>query len=187
MPLSDQTHFQIGVRILIITMFCKIQCMHLLQKPLDCFKSLYCTLVLFDNDCNANVPPGTQPRHSCPHRSLHVAPPLVHVGGHFRHTAPHRALPHPLRVEQPLRHDTARQEQAAHFLLLLCPQSLLCNTVWTNCRHQGKVAFLSVINRCHAGWRRGKRLGRRLGGGDALYITGKRRQMIEMAGWKKDG
>lgn len=80
-----------------------------------------------------------------------MAPPLVHVGGHFRHAAPHRALPHLVRVEQPLRHDAPRQEQAARLLLLLRPQSLLRHPVWTHCRHQGKAALLCVINRRHAG------------------------------------
>lgn len=89
--------------------------------------------------CFSLCPPGSQPRHCRPDRSVHVASPLVHVGGHFCHPAPHRAVPHPVRVEQPLRNDTPREEQAARVLLLLRPQSLLRHTVWTHCRHQGKV------------------------------------------------
>lgn len=87
-----------------------------------------------------------------------MASPLVHVGGDFCHAASHGTLPHPVRVEQPLWHDTTWQEQAACILLLLRPQSMLRHTVWTHCRHQGKLALVSVINRYYAGWSREKKL-----------------------------
>lgn len=124
---------------IIITMLHKMQNMSLLKLK---SRSLF-----------LSHPPGSQPGLCSPHRSLHVAPPLVHVGGYFCHAAPHRALPHLVRVEQPLRHDATWQEQAASLLLLLRPQSLLRHSVRTYRRHQGTVAFLCVINR-HCGNRR---------------------------------
>lgn len=108
---------------------------------------LYQASVLFACDL-----PGSKPGHCSSHRSLHVAPPLVHVGGHFRHVAPDGPLPHLVRVEQPLRHDAPWPKQTACVLILLCPQSLLCYSVWTHCRHQGKASLPSLINRPRAGW-----------------------------------
>lgn len=109
--------------------------------------------------CEPPSPPpaGSESGHGGSHWRLHVAPALVHVGGHLRHAAPHGALPHPVRVEQPLRHDAARQEQAARLLLLLRPQPLLRHIVRPHRRHQGTAsrAPRRVINGRGDGWTAG--------------------------------
>lgn len=106
------------------------------NHPEVCFLTVVCFLTF----------PGPQQRHRSSHRSLHVASPLVHVGGHFCHAASHRSLPNPVRVEQPFWHDAPWQEQIACVLIFLRPKPLLCHTVWAHRCHKGKLALLCVFN-----------------------------------------
>lgn len=79
---------------------------------------------------------GSYSWHRCTHRSLHVAPPLVHVARHLRLPPRHRRLPHPVRVAQPVRYDAPWTQPRPGVLLLLRAQRVLRYSLWEDGGHQ---------------------------------------------------